>query len=298
MNRTLFLIFFITLFLFSCNKISDREQIEKLSPKIIVSEGNKKNEYGFNKCNIELNVGSFSENVDEFYPSFMNRKELIYCDLSKKTSVASTNGVDIEELKKEIYPKKFGKLLNMSFATTNEERLWIPINRYCVFVNESFLTITKDVVDDFTSNKKDTIKDFEIIFKKSLLSIINNQKELSKTKIEKNDNLKTQNETHNKLSYGEIRGSLIYNEESAVQKLLGQADDEMNCLDYAQKVLKYKLGVVWMEKLMEYRVWIYNSPDNTGKKLLIIFHCNNIGADCQVIKLIYSEDVHDFTDLY
>jgi hypothetical protein len=70
----------------------------------------------------------------------------------------------------------------------------------------------------------------------------------------------------------------------------------MTGLEYAQDIMGYKrLGVIWMERLIDYRVWIYNSPDNTGEELLVIFYCKK---GCAVEKVIYSREVLDFKDIY
>ena len=102
-----------------------------------------------------------------------------------------------------------------------------------------------------------------------------------------------------KPSYSDIRGSIISGTKEEVENFLGQADGNMSGLEYAQDVLGYKrLGIVWMERLTEYKVWVYNSPDNTGKELLVIFHCDIGGYNCKVMKVIYSENISDFRDLY
>ena len=160
-----------------------KDEIIKLLPQINVSQGKKINSFGNNECLIELRIGNFAKNIDSFFPTYFNRKELIYIDLAKNPSV-SHGMIEFEDIKMELYPKKFGELLRMSFATTTEERLYIPINRYCLFVNDSTLTVTKDEVNSFSSSEKDTIKDFEVLFQKSLSSIIN---EIKNPTSEKND---------------------------------------------------------------------------------------------------------------
>lgn len=150
---------------------SPKDQIEKLLPHIKVSQSKRGNAKGIKECIIEVALGNSLKKIDGFFPSYINRKELIYCDLAKNPAVI--NGIiEVEDLKKELYPKQYGKLLNIAFATTVEERLYLPINRYCVFINDSFLIISKDEVNDFTAPAKDTVKDFQILFKRSLSSII------------------------------------------------------------------------------------------------------------------------------
>jgi hypothetical protein len=122
---------------------------------------------------------------------------------------------------------------------------------------------------------------------------------ISNEKIEYAKKLKSKNEIQDKLSYGEIRGSIISGTKQEVENFLGQPDGDMSGLEYAQDVLRFKrLGIVWMERLTEYKVWVYNSPDNTGKELLVIFHCDIGGYNCKVMKVIYSENITDFRDLY
>jgi photosystem II stability/assembly factor-like uncharacterized protein len=112
------------------------------------------------------------------------------------------------------------------------------------------------------------------------------------------NNQNTESNKVSKPSYSDIRGSVISGTKQEVENFLGQANGQMTGLEYAQDVLRYELGVVWMEKLIDYRVWIYNSPDNTGEELLVIFHCNSTGGNCRVVKVIYSENISDFRDLY
>jgi len=128
----------------------------------------------------------------------------------------------------------------------------------------------------------------------------NTQSDKTEEKINENEeNSNIRDNSKKNLTFGEIRGSIISGSRNEVENFLGQADGEMNCLEYAQDVLGYeRLGVVWMEKLIEYRVWIYKSPDNTGKELLVIFHCDTGGGNCKVMKVVYSENIGDFRDLY
>ena len=117
------------------SEISQLDKVEKLSPQIRISKGENSNERGVKSCKVELKTKNSIETIDEFFPSFIEREDLIYCDLALNQS---GNGlIEIEDLRKELHPKRFGKLLYMSFAATVEERLYIPINRYWFFTNRS-----------------------------------------------------------------------------------------------------------------------------------------------------------------
>ncbi len=165
------------------NNTTPKMEIEKLSPHIIVSEGTR-NEGHANECNIELAVGNSIVKVDSFIPSYIERKQLIYIDLAKNPNVVEENSmIEIADLQKVIYPKKYGQLLNMTFATQYEEKLDIPINRYCIFLNDSKLTITKDAVNVWDEPEKDIERDFEVIYSKSLSELINEVKNPSSSNI-------------------------------------------------------------------------------------------------------------------
>jgi len=255
---------------------SPKDEIEQLLPHINVLESKNSNDNGINECSIELSIGKSIEQIDKFFPSYSNRKELIYCDLVKNPSVLD-GMIPVEDLKKELYPKKFGKLLNMSFATTVEERLYVPINRYCIFINDSLLTITKDEINDFSAPEKDTIKDFEIIFKKSLSSIIN---EIKNPAIKNNSNATSEKEiiVSNQKPFNEIQLTLTDASIKKAKIYLGEPD-------------KYEYSFGHVSK--GFAVY-YNRVSNNGKpKHLVLFlrmQGNQWGNNAEIEEIYSVED--------
>ena len=255
---------------------SPKNEIEQLLPHIIVSESKNSNDNGINECSIELSIGKSIEQIDKFFPSYSNRKELIYCDLVKNPSVLD-GMIPVEDLQKQLFPKKFGKLLNMSFATTVEERLYVPINRYCIFINDSLLTITKDEVNDFNAPEKDTIKDFEIIFKKSLSSIIN---EIKNPAIKNNSNATPENTINvsNQKPFNEIQLTLTDASIKKAKIYLGEPDKN-----------EYAFGHI----TKGYAVY-YNRVSNNGNpKHLVLFlrmQGNQWGNNAEIEEIYSVED--------
>lgn len=255
-----------------------KDEIEQLLPHINVSKGENINERGINVCKIELSLGNSVEKIDEFYPSFIEREMLIYSDLAKNPKLLEENSmVEFSELKKELYPQKYGKLLNMSFATNYEERLDIPINRYCIFINDSLLTITKDEVNSWGAPEKDTIKDFEIIYKKSLSSIIN---EIKNPEIKNNSNTTSEKEitVSNQKPFNEIQLTLTDASIKKAKIYLGEPD-------------KYEYGFGHVSK--GFAVY-YNRVSNNGKpKHLVLFlrmQRNQWGNNAEIEEIYSVED--------
>ena len=234
MMKKVYYIFLLMIGLMSCQKKqvddksqifhkepSPKEEIEKLLPHIVVSEDKNSNNAGINECKIELSVGSSVEKIDSFVPSYIERKMLMYCDLAKNPKILEENSMVVFSELKQSYPKKYGELLNMSFATTVEERLYIPINRYCIFLNDSFITVTRDVVNEWDASQKDTVKDFEIVFKKSLSSIINEAKKPPTNNLEEAttpNNLKQFKEVELMLTDASIKKAKLYLGEPDIHK--------------------------------------------------------------------------------
>ena len=207
--------------------------LEKLHPHVDVLEGNKSNEFGINQCDINLVIGNSIENIDSFFPSYIERKELIYCDIGRNASLLE-GIVDVNDLRNELYPNKYGKLLTMALATTAEERLYIPINRYCVFINSSFITVTKDVVNEWNMPKKDTIKDFEVVFKKSLKTIIDESKNPSiNNKNDANSNEKIVE--NNQKQFEDIQLTLLDASIKKANLYLGEPDKEEHGFGHVSK---------------------------------------------------------------
>jgi hypothetical protein len=256
---------------------SPKDEIEKLLPHINILEGKNHNDNGVSECIIELSIGNSVEKIDEFFPSYINRKELIYCDLAKNTSVLG-GMIEVEDLKKEVYPKKYGKLLNMSFATTVEERLYIPINRYCIFIKDSQLTITKDEVNNFSSPEKDTIKDFEVVYKKSLSSIIN---EVKNPAIKKNSNTISEKAitVNNQKQFDEILLTLTDASIKKAKIYLGEPD-------------KYEYGFGHVTK--GFAIYYSKVTNQNGKpKHLVLFlrmNGNQWGNDAKIEEIYSVED--------
>lgn len=255
-----------------------KDEIEQLLPHINVSKGENINERGINVCKIELSLGNTVEKIDEFYPSFIEREMLIYSDLAKNPKLLEENSmVELSELKKELYPQKYGKLLNMSFATNYEERLDIPINRYCIFINDSLLTITKDEVNSWGAPEKDTIKDFEIIYKKSLSSIIN---EIKNPEIKNNSNTTSEKEitVSNQKPFNEIQLTLTDASIKKAKIYLGEPD-------------KYEYGFGHVSK--GFAVY-YSRVSNNGKpKHLVLFlrmQGNQWGNNAEIEEIYSVED--------
>jgi hypothetical protein len=144
--------------------------------------------------------------------------------------------------------------------------------------------------------KHDDVTTFLSEIEKTNIKLLNESDLIENSSINYDSDTELKHNDKSNLTYSEIRGSIISGSKQTVEKFLGQADREMTGLEYAQDIMGYKrLGVIWMERLIDYRVWIYNSPDNTGEELLVIFYCKR---GCVVEKVIYSRDVIDFKDIY
>ena len=153
---------------------------------------------------------------------------------------------------------------------------------------------------NLNSGKSNRLNSVFFLGKKNSKKQINEKSSTSSNNTSTNANSNNlDNQYENNQGSESNRGSIISGTKEEVENFLGQADGNMSGLEYAQDVLGYKrLGIVWMERLTEYKVWVYNSPDNTGKGLLVIFHCDIGGYNCKVMKVIYSENISDFRDLY
>ena len=144
--------------------------------------------------------------------------------------------------------------------------------------------------------KHDDVTTFLSEIEKTNIKLINESDLIENRSTNYDSDTELKHNDKSNLTYSEIRGSIISGSKQTVEKFLGQADREMTGLEYAQDIMGYKrLGVIWMERLIDYRVWIYNSPDNTGEELLVIFYCKK---GCAVEKVIYSREVLDFKDIY
>lgn len=144
--------------------------------------------------------------------------------------------------------------------------------------------------------KHDDVTMFLSEIEKRNIKLINESDLMENNSSNNDSNIELKQNGKSKLTYSEIRGSIISGSKQTVEKFLGQADREMTGLDYAKDIMGYeRLGVIWMERLIDYRVWVYNSPDKTGEELLVIFYCK---GGCEVEKVIYSKDVTDFKDIY
>ncbi|TRX21473.1 hypothetical protein FNW25_15845 [Flavobacterium franklandianum] len=258
---------------------SPKDEIEKLLPHINVSKGNNYNDNEVSECIIELSIGNSREKIDAFFPSTIDQEHLAYCDLSKNSPLPEgvIQDEDVNELKKEIFPQKFGKLLNMSFATIYQQRLMVEINRYCLFINNSNLTITKDNVGYFGAPEKDTIKDFEIVFKKSLSSIVN---EIKNPAIKNNSNVNSEKAitVSNQKPFNEIQLTLTDASIKKAKIYLGEPD-------------KYEYGFGHVSK--GFAVY-YNRVSNNGKpKHLVLFlrmQGNQWGNNAEIEEIYSVED--------
>ncbi|WP_264509982.1 hypothetical protein [Flavobacterium sp. N1719] len=107
--------------------------------------------------------------------------------------------------------------------------------------------------------------------------------------------------TNGKPSFAELRGTIIQGSEKTVKNYIGEPDFEMNGVEYSEDVLKYKLGVGMFDKVSDYLIWSYNSADNSGKEILVIFK-GKIGFGdhygTKVEKVIYSDEVNHPSDIF
>lgn len=215
MNHKLYILSLI-IGLFSCQNVdkpismekpvSEKEEVENLSPHINVSQSKIYNDYGNDECIIELSVGKSIKKIDGFYPSCVYEENLVYfyIDLAKDSNAFKEICEETleESYAHYLYPKKYGKLLNMSLAITIHERLYRPINRYCIFINDSKLTVTKDEINSWGAPEKDTINDFTILFTKPLASILNEEKKTESTiETKKTNQEQIKQEPENKMCY-------------------------------------------------------------------------------------------------
>ena len=303
----------IVFFLLACQNNKPKENLEnkEILPSINIYKGKSVNEHGINFCMIELSIGNKKLVIDSFAYNIDEEEYLAYYDLASSSKYSKSMFASfIDESKNGLVRKRYGKLVSSSiatqFATIAGPMLFdFALLRYCAFLKDSNLTITRTQYSTPSSAgiDIDTTNDdlFEVVYQGKVSDFLadkpkNKPNESISSPKENSESQKSERNSNseNHLSFSEIRGSIIMGSENTVIKVLGNPNDYMLAYDYATKIMHFKLGVIWMQRLCDYEVWVYDLPSNN--RILVVFDRLNLRTN-KVVKVIYSKDVSHPSDL-